>query len=112
MKTMKNLLMITIICLAILMITAVFVNQFTVSGAKGQLIVARFLYSPGEAEDLGAGAFFGAEGVVPVGAFLDDQGDIAESFHVVDHSGFAVQAICRGERWAQAGLAQLAFHRL
>ena len=80
--------------------------------SEGDFVVAGALDIAGEGDELGADVFAEAEGVVPLGAVVDDGRDGAEGFDVVDGGGFVLESVRDGEGGLVAGEGVFAFERV
>ena len=88
---------------------AVGVDQLTQRRAVGQFVDAGRLDVAAQAEDAHAGAFFGAELLVPRHAIAHDVGDVGNRLHIVDDGGLGVKTFDSGEGWLEAGLSTVTF---
>ena len=76
------------------------------------LVVAGALDAARDRDDLRPGRLLGPEVLEPLGAVVDDVGDVGEGLDVVDQRRAAVEALDRGERGLQARVAALALERV
>ena len=61
--------------------------------SNGDFVIAGAFDVAGEGDEFGAGVFAESEGLIPVGAVIDDVGNGAESFDVVDGGGFVLESV-------------------
>ena len=76
------------------------------------LVVARPLHAPGDRDHLGPRRLLGAEALEPVGAVVDDVGEVGERLDVVDQRRAAVEALDGRKRRLQPRVAALALERV